>query len=180
MINQTNHNSFEPFGSIYTEPVDIAKLNLTRREITSSSPKITDLFVFPCEVCIECPPGLSRLLIASSPDMDDVKTFAVRNNLRLKPNTYFNLIPLSTPLVWYIITPREIPGQSADLSVPYTYQPVSAPFHVRRILAAGLPIRPNTAVSQKCPINLMKCFMSMKGVSRFLCQREPLRFSPMI
>lgn len=117
MINQTNHNSFEPFGSIYTEPVDIAKLNLTRREITSSSPKITDLFVFPCEVCIECPPGLSRLLIASSPDMDDVKTFAVRNNLRLKPNTYFNLIPLSTPLVWYIITPREIPGQSADLSV---------------------------------------------------------------
>lgn len=134
MINQTNHNSFEPFGSIYTEPVDIAKLNLTRREITSSSPKITDLFVFPCEVCIECPPGLSRLLIASSPDMDDVKTFAVRNNLRLKPNTYFNLIPLSTPLVWYIITPREIPGQSADLSVPYTYQPVSAPFHVRRIL----------------------------------------------
>lgn len=134
MINQTNQNNFEPFGTIYNEPIDITKLNLTRREITSASPKITNLFVFPCEVYIECPPGLSRLLITSSPDMDNVETFSVRHNLRLKPNIYFNLIPLSTPLTWHIITPQQVPVQPVELTAPYTYQPVSAPFHVRRIL----------------------------------------------
>ena len=55
MINQTDKNSFEPFGSIYDEPIDNTKLNLERREITSVSSKINRLFVFPCEVCIECP-----------------------------------------------------------------------------------------------------------------------------
>ena len=150
MINQTNQNSFEPFGSIYNEPVDITKLSLTRREITSSSPKITDLFVFPCEVYIECPPGLFRLLITSSPNMDDVETFSVRHNLRLKPNIYFNLIPLSTPLTWHIIIPQQIPVQLVELAAPYTYQPVSAPFHVRRILDCWF-----TSQSEHCRLTKM-------------------------
>lgn len=134
MINQTDKNSFEPFGSIYTEPIDTAKQNLIRQEIISSSPKITHLYVFPCEICIECPPGLSMLLITDSPDMEDVKTFPVRNNIRIKSHTYFNLIPLSTPLSWNLIAPQHHDIKPVKLAAPYTYQPVSAPFHVRRIL----------------------------------------------
>ena len=133
MINQTDKNSFEAFGSIYDEPIDNTKLNLERREITSVSSKINRLFVFPCEVCIECPKGLSMLLITSSPDMDSVKTFPVRHNLKIRANTYFNLIPLSPPLKWHLITPK-LPLKYVDLTTPYTYQPVSAPFHVRKIL----------------------------------------------
>lgn len=133
MINQTDKNSFEPYGSIYNGSVDITKHNLTCQEIISSSPKINQLFVFPYEVYIECPPGLSRLLITSSPDMDNVETFPVRHNLKIRPNIYFNLIPLSTPLTWHLITPQT-PVQPVELAVPYTYRPVSAPFHVRRIL----------------------------------------------
>lgn len=133
MINQTEKNRFELYGSEYNEPIDIIKHNLIRQEIISSSTKINHLFVFPCETYIECPPGLSILLISSSPDMEDVETFPVRHNLKIHPNTYFNLIPLSMPLTWNLIMPQ-IPIQPVELDVPYTYHPVFAPFHVRRIL----------------------------------------------
>ncbi len=133
MIDHTFDNTFESFGKFYTEPVDPGKHNLSCREITASSRKMTQLFFFPCEVYIECPPGLARILIASAPDMTDLRTYPIRDYIRLAPGIYFNLIPLYTPLTWRLITPHAEPD-TVQLPSPYTWQPVSVPFHVRRIL----------------------------------------------
>ena len=133
MINQIADHSFEPFGTFYDEPVDVEKHNLIRQEITSNSKKIERLFVFSCETYIECTQGLSMLLIASSPDMEDLKTFPIRHYIKINPNMYFNLIPLSTPFTWTLISSQGEPC-TVPLPTPYTYPPVSSPFHVRRIL----------------------------------------------
>lgn len=132
MTKQTNDTLFEQYGTFYDGTIDAQKHNLIRREIVSTSKKLNDLFVFPCEVHIECHAGLALILITDSPGLNDLKTFPVRQNITLKPGMYFNLIPLFTPLTWNLITPHLEP-ETAALPSPYTYQPVSVPFHVRRI-----------------------------------------------
>lgn len=133
MVNQTNDNTFESFGKYYDEPLDHQKHNLLCHEVISTSKKIETLFCFPCEVHIECPPGLARILLTDSTDLNNLKTFPIRHKIKLMPDIYFNLIPLSVPLTWQIITPKVKP-EKLVLSPPYTWQPVSVPFHVRRIL----------------------------------------------
>lgn len=133
MINQSADNIFETFGTFYNETADLQKHNLTRHEISASSRKISTLYSYPCEAYIECPPGTARILVSISPGTEHLETFPIRNNIRLKPGVYFNIIPLSTPLTWSLITPLTEP-EILHLSNPYTYQPVSVPFHVRRIL----------------------------------------------
>ena len=59
MTNQTLDSTFEPFGTFYDEPLDIQKHGLERQEFTSDQKRLTELFYFPCEIYIECPPGLA-------------------------------------------------------------------------------------------------------------------------
>lgn len=130
---QTIDSTFNLYGSFYDEPIDIKKHSLTRQEISSTSKKLTQLFVFSSDVYIECPIGLAIILVASSPDMTDLKTFPVRHYIKLKAGIFFNLIPLATPLTWTLAAPYA-DLKNVLLPSPYTYQPVSVPLHVRRIL----------------------------------------------
>lgn len=134
MTNEQNNNyNFNLYGSYYDEPIDVKKYSLARQEISSPSKKLTQLFVFSSEVYIECPIGLAMILVAGSSDLSDLKAFPVRHYIKLKPGIFFNLIPLSTPLTWTLAAPHSQPN-TVPLSSPYTYQPVSVPMHVRRIL----------------------------------------------
>lgn len=130
---QADNSTFKSYGSFYDEPVDGQKHNLMRQEITSPSKKLTQLFVFPCEVYIECAPGLALILVSDSPAMTDLKPFPIRHYIKLKPGMFFNLVPLAAPLTWTLSTPH-IQPKTVPLPSPYTYQPVSVPLHVRRIL----------------------------------------------
>lgn len=133
MTNKSSNTiPFDRYGSFYDGPLDNQKLNLARHEMVATSKKLDQLLVFPCEVHIECHPGLALLLVTDSPDLSNLKTFQIRRDVTLKPGIYFNLIPLSTPLTWNLLTPHTDPD-AVLLPTPYTYQPVSVPFHVRRI-----------------------------------------------
>ena len=132
MTKQTIPNDFERYGTFYNEPLDLQKSNLSRREIVSASKRLDQLFMFPCETHIECHAGLALVLVTDSPDLDDLKTFPVRRHITLKAGMYFNLIPLSAPLTWNLLAP-DIEPEIVLLPSPYTYQPVSVPFHIRKI-----------------------------------------------
>lgn len=143
MINQSSTDSLAAFGSCYDKPLHIKKLNLVRYKVSTSSRKIDVLFTFPCDVYIECPPGLALLLIASAEDITALHTFPLRHNMKLAAGTRFNLIPLSAPLTWYILVSKSnvmseectyILSFTERLPSPYTYQPVFVPFYLRQIL----------------------------------------------
>lgn len=114
MTNQQITNKFEPFGAFYDEPLDTQKHNLNQWEFSASSKKLDTLFLFPCEVYIECPAGLGLLLIATDPDMTELKTFPLRHNLKLAPNTAFNVIPLASSLTWNILIGKNCCKDSTD------------------------------------------------------------------
>ncbi|HIZ80987.1 MAG TPA: helix-turn-helix transcriptional regulator [Candidatus Mediterraneibacter pullistercoris] len=148
MTVKTIDNSFEPYGTFYDEPLEMSKHDLTSHEITSTSKKLDHLFVLPCESYIECPQGTARILISDAPDGGELKTFPVRHHIKLFPGIHFNIIPLSVPLTWNLITPGK-EAQILPLSTPYTYQPVSVPFHVRRIIDCWF-------TRQEKPYNIVK------------------------
>lgn len=101
--------------------------------MTATSPKTELLFRSVEQVCIECPPGLSLLLVADSPEIEEPITFPVRRYIRLKAGVYFNIIPLGAPFPWRLLTGAS-GVESFELPSAYTYQTVSVPFHTRRIL----------------------------------------------
>ena len=148
MTVKTIDNSFEPYGTFYDEPLEMSKHDLISHEITSTSKKLDHLFVLPCESYIECPQGTARILISDAPDGGELKTFPVRHHIKLFPGIHFNIIPLSVPLTWNLITPGK-EAQILPLSTPYTYQPVSVPFHVRRIIDCWF-------TRQEKPYNIVK------------------------
>ena len=150
MTKQTNDTGFEQYGTFYDELLDVQKWSLFRHEMISSSKKIDHLLVFPCEVHIECQAGLALILVTDSPELNDLKTFPVRRNITLKAGMYFNLIPLSTPLAWDLLTPDTEP-ETAFLPSPYTYQPVSIPFHVRKIFDCWFTRQENPCRLEKPP-----------------------------
>lgn len=132
MMKQTTDTGFERYGTFYNEPSDIPKTNFSHREMISTSKKLDQLFVFSSEIHIECHPGLALILVTDSPDLDNLKTFPLRRHVTLKAGVHFNLIPLTTPLSWSLFTSCA-EAETVLLSPPYTYQPVSIPFHVRKI-----------------------------------------------
>lgn len=143
MINQTSTDSLEAFGSCYDKPLHIQKLSFIRHEISASSRKIDILFTFPCEVYVECPPGLALLLVAPAEDITDLHTFPLRHNIKLSAGTRFNLIPLASPVTWHLLVPKSCTNPAEDaglfsfteeLPSSYTYQPVSVPFYLKQIL----------------------------------------------
>ena len=133
MSFKTNDHDFEPYGTFYDEAIDIQNQNLTSYDITSTSKRVNQLLVLPCESYIECPQGTARILVSESPDDGALRTFPVRHFIKLSAGIHFNLIPLSGPVTWRLIT-SGIEPNIFNLSTPYTYQPVSAPLHVRRII----------------------------------------------
>ena len=134
MKNKSVDNSFQPYGIFYDEPVNVQKNDLTRLEITASSKKLDHLFTLSCDAYIECPQGTARILIADPDNASALRTFPVRHYLKIAAGLHFNLIPLHVPLTWDLIIPSDQKPESIPLVSPYTYQPVSAPFHLRSII----------------------------------------------
>ena len=88
---QTNDSTFKSYGSFYDEPVDVQKHNLMRQEISSPSKKLTQLFVFSCEVYIECPLGVALILVSDSPEaISDPPLYKAETRDLLQPRSADN------------------------------------------------------------------------------------------
>lgn len=132
-MNKTSKNNFLPFGLIYNKPISPAEQQLVCTRQLARQKTVTKLFSFPCEVYIELVHGLASILIGSSPVLEELSIFSIHNHLKIKANMYFNIIPVSNEVTYNLIAPKVcmIP---TELSVPYTYLPLSAPFQVSEVL----------------------------------------------
>ena len=140
MTNQQITNKFEPFGAFYDEPLDTQKHNLNQWEFSASSKKTRYSLSFSVRSIYRMPAGLGLLLIATDPDMTELKNISSASQFKTCSNTAFNVIPLASSLTWNILIGKncckeqQLTDFTKPLSTPYTYQPVSVPFHSRRIL----------------------------------------------
>lgn len=147
-MNKSFDMSFHSYGSFYDDPADPEKNGLVCQEITTSTKKLDHLYLSHAEVQIECPLGIALLLVASSPDLSELETYPIRCNITLRPGVYFNLIPLAPPVTWRLLSKKDM-LERKELPSPYTYQSISIPFHVRKILDSWFTKRHTTCQIQK-------------------------------
>ena len=132
MIHNVSGSNFLAFGSFYDEPVSTDPFHLISRLQMVHTKSVDQLYSYPCEIHLELTQGIASLLVGSSPRLEELKTFPIHHYVKLKPNTYFNLIVHSEEIVCNLITPNVHPT-AVKLAVPYLYQPFFSPFNVLEI-----------------------------------------------
>lgn len=132
-MNKPSKNSFLAFGSIYDQPISPSEQQLVCTRQLAREKTITNLFCFPREVYIELVHGLASILIGTSPTLTELSIFPIHNHLKIKPNIYFNIVPISNEVTYNLIAPK-VCMVPAELPVPYTYLPLCAPFQVSDVL----------------------------------------------
>lgn len=132
-MNKSSKNNFLTFGTIYEQPISAIEQQLICTRQLAREKTITSLFCFPCEVYIELVHGLASILIGASPELAELSIFPIHNHLKIKPNMYFNIVPISNEVTYNLIAPK-VCMVPTELSVPYTYLSFHAPFQVRDVL----------------------------------------------
>ena len=132
MIHNVSGSNFLAFGSFYDEPVSTDPFHLISRLQMVHTKSVDQLYSYPCEIHLELTQGIASLLVGSSPRLEELKTFPIHHYVKLKPNTYFNLIVHSEEIICNLITPNVHPT-AVKLAVPYLYQPFFSPFNVLEI-----------------------------------------------
>lgn len=133
MMNKTSPNNFLTYGTVYNKSISPAEQQLTCTRNLASQKTVTKLFHFPNEVYIELVHGLASILIGTSPSLEELSVFPIHSHLKIKPNMYFNIIPISNEVTYNLIAPK-IRIAGTELPVPYTYFSPSAPFQVKAVL----------------------------------------------
>ena len=126
MQYKTSNERFKQYGSIYEQPIDLTNGELIGRSFTAIAKKnIRQFFHFECEVYLEMEEGMASLIVGFSPDASSMEIFAVHRLVRLKPNVYFTLSPVTAEIKYKLITN---PGYN------YSVLPIHPPYVVKRIL----------------------------------------------
>lgn len=133
MIDKTSNISFKNYGDVYYEPMNLEKNDLMCKKMHTTDKTISHLFCFTCEVYIELVSGLASILVGTSTNKEDLKTFAIHHNLKIKPNTYFNIIPLSEETTCYLITPQDY-NLKTEFIDPYVWTPITPRISISELL----------------------------------------------
>ena len=135
MQHKTSSIEFEDFGSVYDHPIDISKQNIISIEQYIPAKRYADvLLYFHEEVCIELQSGMAVILVSFTPDVKDIKLFAVHRFIRLKPNIYFNIMSVSPTASYKIITHDNYKFGSNTLEPPYKFNRILPNIHINEIL----------------------------------------------
>jgi len=133
MIDKTSSNSFKEYGEVYYDPINLEKYNLMCKQMRTIDKTVSHLFCFECDVYIELFLGLASILIGKTTKKEDLKLFAIHHNLKIKANTYFNIIPLSEETACYLITPENYQLHTEFIE-PYVYKPITSRLNVSEML----------------------------------------------
>ena len=142
MQHKTSSIEFEDFGSVYDHPIDISKQNIISIEQYIPAKRYADILLyFHEEVCIELQSGMAVILVSFTPDVKDIKLFAVHRFIRLKPNIYFNIMSVSPTASYKIITHDNYKFGSNTLEPPYKFNRILPNIHINEILGYYYSIR---------------------------------------
>lgn len=126
MQQKTSSTQFEKYGTIYKEPLDLTDSGLISRDWNvNAEKKVTQLYRYDCEVCLEMQSGIAALLVSETPDTDSLEIFAIHRMVRLKPHMYFALVAVSSSITCKMIL---------DAKYTSSVEPLATPYHFTRIL----------------------------------------------
>ncbi|MGG7059132.1 helix-turn-helix domain-containing protein [Clostridium nigeriense] len=134
MYDKTTSAHFRKYGSIYDEVKDVNKEDLIEKQIVTSDKVISSLYNFLEPVYIEIVEGMASIVISDS-NNGDFKLFTVHRNLEIKPNMYFNIIPMTEQAKFNLIIPSNYNLKLEFLNPPYVYNRILPTINIPEIMA---------------------------------------------
>lgn len=142
MQYKTSMREFEPFGSVYEQPV-YQKIPSMISRVNRLTPDrdIHQLLHFDCEVYLEMTEGMAAIVIGFSPFAKELQTFSIHRKVRLNPGVYFAVVSVSHEAVCRLITSSGFSMQTVELDVPYYFNRVLPRIQIREILGYYYNVR---------------------------------------
>ncbi len=144
MQQKTSSTQFEKYGAIYKDPIDLPHSGIISRDWhVNAEKKVTQLYRYDCEVCLEMQSGIAALLVGETPDADSLEIFAVHRMVRLKPQMYFALVAISSDINCKMILDAKYTSSVEPLATPYNFKRILPRIRIREILGYYYSIRSN-------------------------------------
>ena len=134
MYDKTSSAEFGKYGGVYEESKDISSEELIRKKVITSDRVISSLYKFSEPVYVEIEEGMAYILISEHSDRD-FKLFGVHRNLEIKPNMYFNIIPMTKEVTFNLIISRNYNIKLEFLNPPYVYNRILPTINIPEIMA---------------------------------------------
>ena len=134
MYDKTTSAYFIKYGATYEEAKDLSKENLIKKEITTSNKIISNLYNFKEASYVEVVEGMAAVLIGTSPN-GKFEVFSIRRNIEIKPEMYFNIIPMTNEAKINLIIPQSYNLNLETLTTPYVYNRILPTINIPEIIA---------------------------------------------
>ncbi len=142
MQHKTSSLKFEPYGSVYSQPLQTGEGGLIARNWnTTAKRKIGQLYCFCCEVCIEVQSGMGSLLVGFEPELSSLECFAIHRQVRIKPNVYFCVVAVTPSISYKLYAPPEYVYNTVALETPYMFNRVLPRIRISEILGYYYSVR---------------------------------------
>lgn len=142
MQTKTSDKRFDPYGSVYEQPLDFKQHNMISHSFTLLAKKnISQLLSFECEVYLEMQSGMAALLVGYTADASKMETFAVHRMVKLKPGVYFSLVAVTAEISYKLITTPGYSYSTATLTPPYVFNRILPRIQINEILGYYYSIR---------------------------------------
>lgn len=142
MQQKTSNKQFEKYGTVYEQPLNTADAGLFSGNYRDTArDTIHQLYRYDCEVCIEMQSGKANLLIGDIPEKDQLESFAIHHFVKLRPETYFSIIPLTPTISYRLIYASGHTPSVETLHPAYHYQRIMPNIQIREILGYYYSVR---------------------------------------
>ena len=134
MYDKTSSIQFGKYGSVYEELKDVSSKELIRKKVITGDRVISSLYKFSEPIYIEIEEGMAYILISEYGDRD-FKLFGVHRNLKIRPNMYFNIIPMTKEVTFNLIISSNYNIKLEFLNPPYVYNRILPTINIPEIMA---------------------------------------------
>ncbi|MBQ9990910.1 MAG: helix-turn-helix transcriptional regulator [Lachnospiraceae bacterium] len=142
MQRKTSMKEFEPYGSVYEQPVSFEKEDMISRVYNLVPQRnINQLLHFDCPVYLEMESGMAALVVGFSTELDKLKTFSIHRKVQLKPGVRFSLTAIGKEASCRLITTNGFAMVCDELPVPFFFNRILPRIQIKEILGYYYNIR---------------------------------------
>lgn len=132
MQYKTSSTAFEKYGAIYNEPLELNHSGLLSVNLKDKAKKkISKLYCFNCEICIEMQSGMATLIVKSSSGLE---YFAIHRQIRIKPKVCFCIAAVTSDISYKLIAAANYTYSPVFLDSPHIFNRVLPRIHINEIL----------------------------------------------
>ncbi len=142
MQRKTSSKQFQKYGSVYTTPMDVEKMEMTAIDFSVNAKRyISQMYCFDCVVYLEMQSGMASLLICEEADAELVECFAVHRLVKINPGLCFAMVSVTPNISYRLIVDNDYNYTMETMKPPYEFNRILPNIRINEILGFYYNVR---------------------------------------